>query len=323
MKLRIATYLIISQLAIIGIIVAGLTHQAKTVVSLTEGMKVNSSLVPNLPTYYEPLPNVRMESELSWLGKEYQYTVINHFNSDTFHQEEEIPIEKGENVFRIITVGDSFTFGAYVNTAENYPSRLQQLLDKECGLSKKIEVINLGVSGYDVEYAVGRFKYRGIKYDPDLVLWLIIPDHLTRINKLISDRAEGFKRQMLSTPEGRRELSMGPYSYLAKARDFIKWEIGEDKIMDYQKKIFESYGLLYARHTIFMSFKDSGFTQSQTELLQEIIRQNKNVTHFDHLRSLKKNESLLPDGHPNRKGHGLIAEDIYNYLISKKLIVCL
>lgn len=322
MKRRIVVYLIVFQIVIIGIIVANMMHKANKVVSLTEGMKVNATLIPHLPTYYEPLPSVRMESDLSWLGKEHHYTVINHFNSDTLHQEEEIPIEKKENVFRIITIGDSFTFGANVNTAENYPSKLQHLLDKKCGSGNKFEVINLGVSGYDVEYTVERFKYRGLKYDPDLVLWLIIPDHLTRINKLISEKTEAFKKIMLSTAEGRKELDEGPYAHLAKAREFIKWEMGEMKIVEYQRNIFDKYVLHYTGPTIFVSFEDSGLTQLQVQLLQEMIKKNKNIEYFDRLRSLKRNGGLMPDQHPSKKGHTLIAEDIFNYLINKKMVAC-
>jgi len=59
-----------------------------------------------------------------------------------------------------------------VSDEENWPAVLEKIVNSNiiCTPTKKIEVINLGVEGYDFEYEIARFNKRGKKYNPDLNL---------------------------------------------------------------------------------------------------------------------------------------------------------
>lgn len=92
-------------------------------------------------------------------------------------------LEKPLKTFRIVVLGDSFTFGQGVKRDETFPKRLEYLLNK-ASTGTKFEVINLGFCGLNT---VGEFemlaerginpetwqpdeRYRGLGYKPDLVL---------------------------------------------------------------------------------------------------------------------------------------------------------
>lgn len=77
--------------------------------------------------------------------------------------------QKPPNVTRILSLGDSLTFGAGVRTEDTYPAQLETLLNQG-NSSKQIEVINMGVFGYGTWQAVDVLKQKGLDYQPDLVL---------------------------------------------------------------------------------------------------------------------------------------------------------
>jgi hypothetical protein len=84
-------------------------------------------------------------------------------------RDDEFSIEKSNNTFRIIALGDSFTFGEGVNVSDSWPDQLEKKLNK---LYKCInfDVLNFGVGGYTLEEKVKVFKKIGVLFNPDLVI---------------------------------------------------------------------------------------------------------------------------------------------------------
>ena len=114
---------------------------------------------------------------------------VYNINSDTFNERFDYEINKDDKTFRIITLGDSFTFGYIVDTKNNWTELLEDKLNQlHCANFDKIEVINLGVVGYDIQYSVERFKLRGKKYNPDLVLWLLKGDDFQEIKEIVQPK---------------------------------------------------------------------------------------------------------------------------------------
>ena len=78
-------------------------------------------------------------------------------------------LEKGDR-FRILAVGDSFTFGVGVEGPEAYPALLEKRLD-EGGSNRPVEVINAGfASCYYPDTYYLYLKEIGLGLDPDLIL---------------------------------------------------------------------------------------------------------------------------------------------------------
>lgn len=147
-----------------------------------------------LKYYFEPRANTTpKEFNPSWLNREITY----HINADRLHERKNYDIGKEEDIYRIVTLGDSFTFGMYVETDENWPNLLENQLDaSNCGKFRKIEVLNLGVSGYDLQYSYERFKKRGIKYNPDLVIWMVKDDDFEQLNEIMRQNEKRYIREM-------------------------------------------------------------------------------------------------------------------------------
>jgi lysophospholipase L1-like esterase len=81
----------------------------------------------------------------------------------------EFPETKPASSFRIICLGDSWTFGANVGQNEAYPQRLQSLLKEEFPYTN-FEVFNMGVLGYASYNGLQLLKTEGIDLRPDLVV---------------------------------------------------------------------------------------------------------------------------------------------------------
>jgi hypothetical protein len=71
--------------------------------------------------------------------------------------------EKPPEAFRIVVLGDSFTFGEEVGDEETYSHVLQELLPQA-------EVLNFGVHGYGHDQMLLYLQEEGLRYKPDLVL---------------------------------------------------------------------------------------------------------------------------------------------------------
>ena len=77
---------------------------------------------------------------------------------------------KPEGVYRVLCLGGSSTHGQTPNTDEDtWPARLQVHL-RDLAPDRKIEVINFGVYGYSTFESLVNLSFRGLEYEPDLVL---------------------------------------------------------------------------------------------------------------------------------------------------------
>jgi lysophospholipase L1-like esterase len=84
-------------------------------------------------------------------------------------REREFTREKASSTFRIICLGDSWTFGANVNQKEAYPQRLASLLAERYP-EARFEVLNLGVMGYTSRQGLELLRRQVLDLQPDLIL---------------------------------------------------------------------------------------------------------------------------------------------------------
>ena len=78
--------------------------------------------------------------------------------------------DKTTNTFRVLSLGDSRTFGWGLADDETYSRRLEQLLRQEFGGTKNFEVINAGVNAWSYPQMAVYFRDIGLRYQPDLVI---------------------------------------------------------------------------------------------------------------------------------------------------------
>jgi lysophospholipase L1-like esterase len=89
-------------------------------------------------------------------------------NSDGF-RDREFVIPKAPGTYRILTLGDSFTWGVGLDVDETIPKLLEAELNAGSE-TRRFEVINAAIPGYNTLQEMRLLKNRGLKYDPDMVL---------------------------------------------------------------------------------------------------------------------------------------------------------
>ncbi len=101
------------------------------------------------------------------------FTKVNHepvrINSLGTRGQEFQPAKPSGTV-RLLSLGDSRTFGWGLAEDETYSARLGQMLQEKLGGAKKVEVINAGVNGWSYAQMLVYFRDIGLSYHPDLVI---------------------------------------------------------------------------------------------------------------------------------------------------------
>jgi len=91
-------------------------------------------------------------------------------NSLGFRDDMEIDIEKPEGTFRIITLGESSTFGWGVSSKDTYSKLFEKRLNESFSNPLTFQVINAGVPGYTAYQGVLLLKHKLIELSPDLIV---------------------------------------------------------------------------------------------------------------------------------------------------------
>jgi hypothetical protein len=79
--------------------------------------------------------------------------------------------KKPADTFRVVVLGDSMIEAMQVDLEKTFVAQLETQLNACSAFgAKKIEVLNLGVSGYGTAQELLNFRYFGATYSPDLVL---------------------------------------------------------------------------------------------------------------------------------------------------------
>lgn len=141
-----------------------------------------SDVLPK-PDLYVMDPDVGKRMRPGWEGDEFKAPV--KINSKGLRNPE-TPYEKPEGVYRVLALGDSWTFGFRMNEPDAYPRQLERILNERASLRgdpRRFEVINAGVIGYSTDQEAAWLRVEGWKYQPDVVLVNYYPVNDTH-NKL-------------------------------------------------------------------------------------------------------------------------------------------
>jgi len=99
------------------------------------------------------------------------FDVVRCPRNSMLYYEFEYPREKGPGVYRIMTVGDSFSLGRGVSMDDIYPKRLERYLNSYGNRTGAVyEVINFSLSGQSTMDEVRTIKRRIDEFVPDLIL---------------------------------------------------------------------------------------------------------------------------------------------------------
>lgn len=148
---------------------------------------IPSSLIKNLDTQH-----IALTREFS-----------SHYSTNSLgYRGPEFEIKKPDDVFRILMLGDSITFGWGVEDEQTFSYLLLGLLDNKYK-GKKLEIINAGYyDGYSVDNYYAYLKSEGLKLDPDLiVLNLFAWNDISDLKEMVWEKTDerGLPKKVSST----------------------------------------------------------------------------------------------------------------------------
>jgi hypothetical protein len=328
MRVKIFLLTIFLQLIIVIFLGLKIKTQQKQVLGTSVSPILKSALIfPNSSKYkyfFEPKPNSKNVENLQWMGL--NYSVLHTINADGLNQVNNYFATKSAGTYRIIAIGDSFTFGAYVNTEENYPSQLEKKLNEnlKCKNINKFEVLNLGGNGYDIAYTVERYKLRGQKYNPDLVLWLLINDDLYRADEQMTPKSEYYDKQLKKSGQYEKFVKEGKFyqGWFMAEHDLLKEAGGKDALFKLQLSNLNNIKPLYDGQLVILTSHVS-IEPGVSNILEEFTNNRKNTYYYDNLPNIYSQKNFyLPDLHPSAKGYTVYVDDLYNYLTKNNIIPC-
>lgn len=120
------------------------------------------------------------------------------------------PFEKPPDTFRIVGIGDSFTYGIGVDGHATFLARIEAVLDARS--PHAVEAINLGIPRYWPDPETLVLEHYGVRFDPDIVIVGVLPNDVvdTRTGTAGLDVSRGY----LITSGARRLGGIGQWLFV-------------------------------------------------------------------------------------------------------------
>jgi hypothetical protein len=230
------------------------------------------------------------------------------------------------NTYRMAVLGFSSVMGAGVGDGETFEAVLEDRLNREPpgGNRRNYEVLNFGVPGYDPPQELVMFEKKAVEFAPNAVVYVAAGREAYRAARYVADAAR----------EG-REI---PYDFMRTVVTKAGVERGMDeataqkRIAPYQKEVLSGiYGRLAADARqrgispiyVFLPQVREGLWQEDTPQALEaaeaagfVVIDLSTVYQGRPLSSIQVSDY---DDHPNRLGHQLVADRLYEALTAKAI----
>ena len=260
------------------------------------------------------------------------------------------PTKKPENVYRIVCLGDSYTWGDKIADSEDlWTSRLEQLLNAQSTSSKtKFEVVNLGRFGLTTFNEMHALSIHGYAYDPDLVVIAFTPNDALPSHKKLQSADGSFvfepRGTLLPPPlHDRLDRSSHLYSFLnAKLNPYrFRPEYPQgyfdlyDDDMPGWKQCRDALGQIARMNasrdisTVLMLFDYRLDQPGIEEIFAKVSRESESIgiptvnllpVYAETGRPTAHWRSFPHDDHPNESGHALAAETLAAFLRDNHLL---
>jgi lysophospholipase L1-like esterase len=293
--------------------------------------------LPGLTFQFRPHSEFRLNYESNPRGYfDAQNGLTYHLNNYGLRGPDIAP-EKPEGVFRIIVLGDSFTFGEGVKWEDTFTYQLEQILRER--VSPKIEVLNFGTSSWSTSDETTYLEQVGVQFQPDLVLNVYVLNDANYAGGL--DMWENFRAKYEATGWLKHSYLFS-FAYATIAQQMIgraySQEMVNSALQDQaawdasfhflQKGDGIAKGVDAAYAVIIFPFLyqlDENYPFAVLHQKISDFTQSVNIPTLDLLPAFSGQPYAAlwahpSDQHPNEIGHRLAAEAIANFLIEKELL---
>lgn len=247
-------------------------------------------------------------------------------------RDDEFAVEKADGQFRILAVGDSFTYGLGVPLELTWPQLVEDELASD---GRDVEVINAGCPNTGPVDYLDWFRRDGVRFDPDLVIvGLCLNDMSAEVPMLAYPTPTidtpwlgGFSMLLnhIQREIAQRELMRETRDYGAAVRaNPTEWHASQAALLEL-KRLAEEHGAKFvlAVQPMVSQLGELYPYASLHEMVAEFCDEHAIET-VDLLPAFRgRNERDLwvhpIDQHPNHIGHALIARDLVAFLVARGL----
>jgi lysophospholipase L1-like esterase len=262
--------------------------------------------------------------------------------------------EKNPAAFRILGLGDSFTFGGGAPLEESYLYTLEMMLNQRDGKHQQVEIIKAGIPRYFPEAERLLLEYYGKKYAPDLILVGFLPNDITDTHAgidAVGVDPSGFLTSREAASLGSIGVFLYSNSFLCRyiLKKYMSYrEMKHNRSLGDWKEIYKPNGF-YEKDWQTVELEFQKMVTIAAELKARIVfihipqKGPWDETHFYPAQRLSafamKHEAgfvdILPgmmeasankalyyekDGHCTPAGYRVIAQQLYRYLVTNKFI---
>ena len=297
---------------------------------------------------YKPKPLSRIAGRNNTDEFDYDY----RHNSFGFRDVEH-DIVKTKTTFRILGLGDSFTYGAGVGFEETYLYRLEKMLNSRTGEHPKVEIIKAGIPRYFPESERILLEEYAPLFQPDLVMVGFLPndviDTYMGLDAVMVDEG-GYLKNREAAGLGRLGAQVYRYSHVGRIviDRYVAWKIAK-KYQPRSDEIFQAEGFhetdwalveqeygkmaaiansVHARFVIFHIPQKGPWSEKHRYPGARLSAwaTTRSATFADMLPAMERASALNrlyyeKDGHCTPAGHATIADELYRYLTDHQFIL--
>lgn len=297
----------------------------------------------NLP--YAIRPHAQCEWELRTGESRFSCSHNSTGLRDTEHS-----FKKPKNTYRILGLGDSFTYGYGVSFEQTYLYQLEKMLSHKNSTGTNIEIIKAGMPGYWPEPERILLEKYGMQYMPDLVLVGFTPRDVT--DTFSGNASYKVSRDGYLMPGGVfSNLSNQLYVHSHFFRLLITklWRVFKFNFFDRWSAIYQNHGFhekdwlkIENEYLAMLSIVKKAGANLVIVHIPEIIPlqnnvdksypsrrlsnwcQSNGVSFIDVLPAMEEKHNIdsfyWKEGHCNAKGHTMIAKTIAAFLLKRGLL---
>ena len=250
--------------------------------------------------------------------------------------------KKPPGTFRIIVVGDSFTFAGKVHFDDNFVARLQRMLNLNVE-QPKVEVLNWGVPGFSTPQEANLIRTAMNGFEPDLILLQVTLndpeiDSFGKLHDTVQARREAMLGNWFVVHWKTLGLLVNRYYNHLQNNEYLSYHLG----LFSDRKTWKRFSAAVDRiatssqshkipvlPVIFPMFSHPFNTQYPFTAIHQQLREKFESDGMHALDLLDSFHDIPPerlqaipgeDAHPNEIAHRIAADTIYSELVRAELI---